>query len=164
MREYVESKLMWNGDLSYDDLAKDFIDHYYRDAAPEIYEYYQTIRDRLTAYHVNKGDGGGIYANIMNKDIYPYSVLRYFTTLFHQAMEKIDHYQESDIDFYLNLKSRIMREYLSVIYLKMSLAKAEVSDQDKEEMKEIFSYYLGFFGIGKTAEGGSLIDVDALFA
>ena len=164
MREYVEAKLMWNVDQSYEDLAKDFIDHYYYDAAPEIYEYYQVVRDRLAAYHTTKGDGGPIYTNIANKEIYPYSVLRYFTALFKQAMEKIDHYQATDMDLYLSLKGRIMKEYLSVIYLKMTLAKAEVSDQDKEEMKEIFAYYIGFFGIGKTSEGGSLIDVDALFA
>ena len=164
MREYVESKLMWNIDLGYEDLAKDFIDHYYYEAAPELYEYYQTVRDRLTAYHVAKGDGGAIYTNIANKEIYPYSVLRYYTSLFKTAMEKIDHYQETDMDFYLNLKARIMKEYLSVIYLKMTLSKAEISNEEKAEMKEIFSYYIGYFGIGRTLEGGSVIDVDALFA
>ncbi|MBR4377410.1 MAG: DUF4838 domain-containing protein [Bacilli bacterium] len=164
MREYVESKLMWNIDLSYEDLVKDFIDHYYYEAAPYIYEYYQTIRDRLVAYHTSKGDGGAIYANISNKELYPYSVLRYYTSLIYQAMEKIDHYQATDLDFYLKLKSRIMKEYLSVIYLKMTLTKAEVSESDKEEMKEIFSYYIGYFGIATSVEGGSLIDIDALFA
>ena len=164
MREYVESKLMWNIDLSYEDLAKDFINHYYYDAAPYIYEYYETVRDRLAAYHTAKGDGGAIYTNIANKDIYPYSVLRYYTSLFNKAMDQIAHYQDTDMDFYLALKARIMKEYLSVIYLKMTLAKSEISDQEKEEMKEIFSYYIGFFGIGKTSEGGSLIDVDSLFA
>lgn len=164
MREYVESKLMWNIDLSYEELAKDFINHYYYDAAPEIYEYYQTVRDRLAAYHAAKGDGGTIYTNIVNKEIYPYSVLRYFTSLFNKAMDKIDHYQDSDMTLYLSLKARIMKEYLSVIYLKMSLAKAEVSDAEKKEMKEIFSYYIGYFGIGKTVEGGSIINVDVLFA
>lgn len=164
MREYVESKLMWNIDLSYEDLAKDFIDHYYYEAAPYIYEYYQTVRDRLVAYHTAKGDGGAIYTNIANKEIYPYSVLRYYTSLFNQAVEKIAHYQDIDMDFYLTLKARIMKEYLSVIYLKMTLTKSEISDQEKEEMKEIFSYYTGLFDIGKSVEGGSLIDIDALFS
>ena len=164
MREYVESKLMWNVDDSYEQLAKDFIDHYYYDAAPEIYEYYQTIRDRLVEYHANRGDGGGIYANICNKDIYPYSVIRYFKQLFKQGLEKIEKYKETDIDFYNNLKARIMKEYLSVIYLNMTLAKAEVGEEEKAEMKEIFSYYTGYFGITKTNEGGTLIDVDTLFA
>lgn len=164
MREYVESKLMWDIDNSYDELVQDFIKHYYYDASDEIYEYYQTVRDRLAEYHVQNNDGGGIYSTIVNKTIYPYSVLRYFTTLFNEAMEKISHYQVDNPDLYNNLKARIMREYLSVIYLKMTLAKAEVSDQEKEEMKEIFKTYTGYFGIAKTFEGGSVINVDDLFA
>lgn len=164
MRDYVESKLMWNVDLSYEELAKDFIDHYYYDAAPEMYEYYQTVKDRLTEYHASRGDGGGIYTNIMNKDIYPYSVIRYFKNLFKEGMNKIEKYKEADPDFYNVLKGRLMKEYLSVIYLNMSLAKAEVTDEEKAEMKEIFSYYTGYFGIMKSNENGTLIDVDTLFA
>ena len=155
---------MWDIDYSYDELVQDFIKHYYYDASDEIYEYYQTVRDRLAEYHVQNNDGGGIYSTIVNKTIYPYSVLRYFTTLFNEAMEKISHYQVENPDLYNNLKARIMREYLSVIYLKMTLAKAEVSDQEKEEMKEIFKTYTGYFGIAKTFEGGSVINVDDLFA
>lgn len=164
MREYVESKLMWKVEESYEELAKDFIEHYYYDAAPQIYEYYQTVRDRLVAYHASNGDGGGIYTNIVNKDIYPYSVIRYFKSLFKQAMDNIDKYRESDPTFYNSLKARIMKEYLSVIYLNMTLAKAEVTEEEKVEMKDIFAYYIAYFGIGATNEGGSSIDVDTLFA
>ena len=164
LREYVESKLMWNIEDSYERLAKDFIDHYYYEAAPQMYEYYQTVRDRLTEYHASKGDGGDIYTNIMNKELYPYSVIRYFKGLFKQAMSNIAPYQESNLEFYNSLKGRIMKEYLSVIYLNMSLAKSEVTPEEKAEMKEIFAYYTAYFGITKTSEGGSLIDVDTLFA
>lgn len=164
MREYVESKLMWNVEQSYEELAKDFIDHYYYEAAPQMYEYYQTIRDRLTEYHASKGDGGSIYTNIVNTDIYPYSVIRYFKNLFKEAMANISQYQQSNPEFYNTLKGRIMKEYLSVIYLNMTLAKAQVTEEEKIEMKEIFSYYTAYFEITKTNEGGSLIDIDTLFA
>ena len=164
MREYIESKLMWNINLGYDELVKDFMSHYYYEAADDLYEYYATVRDRLAEFHASNADGGSIYASIAGKNIYPYSVLRYFTTLFNQAMEKIAHYQEDDPDFYNVLKARIMREYLSVIFLKMTLAKAEISDEEKAEMKEIFMTYIGYFGITRTYEGGSLIDADELFA
>ena len=164
MREYVESKLMWNINQDYEVLAKDFIDHYYLDASEDIYEYYQTVRDRLTEYHVIKGDGGGIYNGIANKEIYPYAVLRYFITLFKQAMEKIDHYRDENIDMYNSLKARIMREYLSVIYLCMTLVKAEIGEAEKAEMKDIFRTYTGYFGITRNSEGSPMIDIDALFA
>lgn len=164
LRIYVESKLMWDVDQSYEDLAKDFINHYFYDAAPEIYEYYATIRDRLVEYHATEPDGGSIYNSIATKAIYPYSLLRYLTSLFNQAMEKIEHYQNEDINFYNSLKARIMREYLSVIYLKITLAKAELSDEEKAEMKEIFKTYTGYFGITKSSEGGGLMNIDEMFA
>ena len=163
MREYVESKLMWNIDLNYEDLVKDFMKHYYAEANEEIYEYYLTVKDRLTKYHVSTNNGGGIYTDIANETIYPYSVLRYFTRLFNQAMEKIDGYRETNSDRYNILKARIMREYLSVIYLKITLYKSELSQQEKDEMKDIFKTYTGYFGITRASEGGSTIDVDVLF-
>lgn len=163
MREYVESKLMWNINLNYDDLVKDFIKHYFYEASDEIYEYYQVIRDRLTQFHVEHNEGGSIYINIANSEIYPYSVLRYFTKLFETAMEKIDGYKDINPEFYNNLKARIMREYLSVIYLKITLAKAELSDEEKAEMKEIFKTYTGYFSITRANEGGAIIDADVLF-
>ena len=164
LREYVESKLMWNLEYGYEELAKDFIDHYYYDAASEIYEYYQSVRDRLAQYHTEKGDGGAIYTTIASKAIYPYALLRYFTTLFDQAMEKISKYQESNIDLYNTLKTRIMEEYLSVIYLKMTLAKAEISEEEKAKMKEIFTTYTNYLGIARASEGGMQVDPDELFA
>ena len=163
MREYVESKLMWDIDQDYDTLARDFMKHYYKDAADDIYEYYSTIRDRLAEYHTEHSEGGGIYIDILNTRIYPYSVLRYLTKVFESAMSKIARYETSDPELYSTLKARIMREYLSVIYLKVVLAKSELSDEEKAEMKEIFKTYIGYFAITKVNEGGGVIDVDVLF-
>ena len=163
MREYVESKLMWDIDNDYEELVKDFCKHYYREASDDIYEIYQTIRDRLAAYHTETAHGGGIYADIANTRIYPYSVLRYLTKLIKDAMVKIDSYKESNPDFYNTLKARIMREYLSIIYLKITLTKSELSEKEKEEDKEIFKTYIGYFAITRASEGDAVINVDALF-
>ena len=164
LREYVESKLMWDLDRGYDELARDFINHYYYEAADDIYEYYATVRDRLTEFHVKNADGGSIYTDIRNEEIYPYSVLRYFTTLFNNAMEKIDIHRETNPDLYVSLRTRIMREYLSVIYLKITLYSYEFTAAEKAEMKDIFMTYTGYFGITKTEEGGDRINVDDMFA
>ena len=164
MREYVESKLMWDIDQDYDELVKDFMKHFYKDAADDIYEYYATVRDRLAEYHTEYGVGGGIYIDIRNTKIYPYSVLRYLTKVFESAMSKIAHYEETDPDSYSTLKARIMREYLSVIYIKITCVKSELSDEEKAEMKEIFKTYIGYFAITKTNEGSGVIDVDVLFS
>ena len=166
LREYVESKLMWNLSLDYEDLVKDFMSHYYKDAEAELFEYYETIRDRLAMYHTSEYNMGTIYDDIENETIYPFSVLRYCTSLFDKAMEKISKYQESDPNLYDILKARIMKEYLSVIYLKMTLYNDDdilISSKEKEEMKEIFVYYISYFGLQKIFEGGSNIDIESIF-
>ena len=155
---------MWDLNNSYDALARDFMNHYYYEAADEIYEYYATVRDLLTAYHTKNADGGSIYASIANEDIYPYSVLRYFISLFKSAMEKIDGHRETNPSLYNNLKARIMREYLSVIYLTITLYPYELTNDEKAEMKEIFMLYTGYYGITKEYEGGDRINVDDMFA
>lgn len=164
MREYVESKLMWDIDLDYEELVKDFTKHYFYEAGDDIYELYQTIRDRLAMYHAENSTGGSIYQNISNTKIYPYSVLRYLTNVIKNAMAKIEPYQTSNPDFYNTLKARIMREYLSIIYLKITLAKADMSEKEREEDKEIFKTYISYFAITRAGEGGTVIDVDTLFA
>ena len=163
MREYVESKLMWDIDEDYDELVRNFMKNYYREACDDLYEYYATVRDRLAAYHTEYSEGGGIYINIANTKIYPYSVLRYLTNVINKAMEKISHYETSDPDFYYSLKARIMREYLSVIYLKITLTKSELSDEEKARDKEIFKTYTSYFNITRAGEGGNVIDPDTLF-
>lgn len=163
LRQYVESKIMWNVDIDYEETAKDFINHYYHDASEYMYEYYNTVRTRLTEYHALKQEGGSIYVNIANKTIYPYSVLRYMTTLFDKAMDSIEKYRSSNPLFYDELKARIMKEYLSVIWLKITLSKSELSDDEKREMKEIFYYYTSYFGITKAAEGGAPFNYDEMF-
>ena len=155
---------MWDIDLDYEELVKDFTKHYFYEAGDDIYELYQTIRDRLAMYHAENSTGGSIYQNISNTKIYPYSVLRYLTNVIKNAMAKIEPYQTSNPDFYNTLKARIMREYLSIIYLKITLAKADMSEKEREEDKEIFKTYISYFAITRAGEGGTVIDVDTLFA
>ena len=93
-------------------------------------------------------------------------MLRYFTSLFDSALVKIDKYKETNPSLYDVLKARIMKEYLSVIYLKMTLYGRDdilISEAEKAEMKEIFSYYVSYFGLQKVFEGGSNIDVNSIF-
>ncbi|MBO6280312.1 MAG: DUF4838 domain-containing protein [Bacilli bacterium] len=166
LREYVESKLMWDLSHDYEDLVKDFMSHYYKEAQDELFEYFETIRDRLAMYHTSEYSSGTIYDDIENEIIYPFSVLRYFTSLFDSALVKIDKYKETNPSLYDVLKARIMKEYLSVIYLKMTLYGRDdilISEAEKAEMKEIFSYYVSYFGLQKVFEGGSNIDVNSIF-
>ena len=163
MRDYVESKLMWNVDCDCRNLVLDFMKHFYKDAYLELYEYYETLCDRFATYFVSEGDGGAIYGDILNEKLYPYEVVRYFTNLVEKkAMDKISHYQVDDPVLYQTLKNRIMKEFISIIFVAMSLYNYMYSPSQKAYLKEIFTYYCNLYSITYSAEHG-ILDIDALF-
>ena len=53
-----------------------------------------------------------------------------------------------------------MKEYLSVIYLKMKLYRSNYSEAEVNEMIETFEYYIQKFGITKQGEG---FDIAGIF-
>ena len=56
------------------------------------------------------------------------------------------------------MKNRIMKEYLSVIYFKVVYYSTDY-ENEMDEMKEIWEYYINYFGITAGSEGGALPDI-----
>ena len=73
--------------------------------------------------------------------------------IFNNIIEK---YQSSNSGLYTLLKNRIMKEYLAIIYLKVTLYRATYTDEQIEEMKNIFEYYTNYYSIIASIEGGDL--------
>ncbi len=156
MRAYVESNLMKHLSKNYEELAKDFMEHYYRDAYPYINELYQINKDRFAYWIAAESSIGSIYGNIGTTKIWPSSVVRKMDKAISNALEVITKYESSNSGLYALLRNRIMKEYLSVIYLKMTLYRSTYTDEQIEEMKNIFEYYTNYYGITATSEGGNL--------
>ena len=162
MRSYVESNLMWNVNINYDEYAYDFMHHFYKDAAPYMIHIYDTIRDRYAYYQtLVQQSTGNLSGDLRNSDLYPFSLVRQLNIDIDKALESISHLQESDYEIYITLKNRIMKEYLSVIYLKMILYRSNYSDEEVDEMLETFNYYIQLFGITKSGEGVDIINIFA---
>ena len=161
MRSYVESSLMWNVNLNYDELAYDFMNHFYKDAAPYIRDIYDTIRDRYAYYQtLVKQSSGNLSGDLRSSDLYPHELVRQLNIDIDDALESIKHYEEEDYATYQTLKNRIMKEYLSVIYLKIILYRSKYSDEEVNEMLDTFNFYTQLFGIIKSGEG---VDITTIF-
>ena len=162
MRSYVESSLMWDLSLSYDDLVRKFMSAYYKDAADYLYEFYQILRDRY-AYYQNavNPESGGIYGEINSRDLWTQPVVEKIDKAFDKALESIKKYEESDPALYRTLKNRIMKERLSPIYLKITLLSSYYSEEEIAQMREEFKYYAKMFKLSESMEGsgfGDLLD------
>lgn len=160
MRSYVESWLMWDLSLSYDDLVRKFMNAYYKDAAQYLYEYYLIMRDRYTYYQaiVNPGSGS-IYGEVQNIDLWPNSVVVKMEEQFDLALKSIEKYKDSDPHLYTQLETRIMKERLQPIYLKLTLLQSYYSAEEKAELKETFKYYVNLFRFVESMEGKDFGDL-----
>ena len=162
MRSYVESALLWDLNLSYNDLVKKFMKAYYKDAAPYLYEYYEIMRDRY-AYYQNlvNPKTGTIYGEIQTSTLWPNSVIIKIEEQFDLALQSIQKYKETDPTLYDMLEKRIMKERLQPIYLKLTLHASYYSAEEYAELKSTFKYYVNLFLLTELKEGhdfGNLLD------
>lgn len=160
MRAYVESNLMWNLDQSYDDLVRKFMKAYFRDAWEYIYEFYEITRDRYSFYqNMIKPDSGGIYGDVLTSELWDFSSVDKMDKAFDSALASIEKYQESDPVLYEKLKNRIKKEYLSPLYLMISLHSSRYSAEEMLEMRAEFKYYATMFKLSEIHEGAGFGDL-----
>lgn len=153
LRVYCESNLMRNVELNYDDLAYDFIEHYYKDVAPQLKNFYDMLRNRYSYYQtlVNPSSGSTT-GSIDNSELYPLTFVRQMDIVIKDAFKAIEKYKNVDPEYYNLLYLRIMKEYLEVIYLKVKLY-SDYFITEIDELKETFYFYATYFGISKVGEG-----------
>lgn len=157
MRTYVESNLMWDVNQSYEDLADDFLKHFYKEAYEPIKDIYQRIRDRYTYFQtLVQQSTGDLTGDLCNSDLYPFGLVRKLDEDISEALLKIEPLKATEPLKYETLKDRVMKEYLEVIFLKMKLYRSYYSDEEINEMLETFDYYITKFSITMQGEGNSI--------
>ena len=153
---------MWDLSLSYDDLIRKFMSAYYKDASEYLYEYYQIMRDRYAYYqNVISPESGGIYGDINSLELWTQPVIEKIDKVFDKALASIKKYETTNPRLYESLKNRIMKERLSPIYIKMTLLSSYYSEEEIEEMRKEFKYYVNLFKLSESMEGigfGDMID------
>lgn len=158
MRVFVESQLMWGIGQGYDNLVNEFMQAYYRDAAPAVRKFYELIRNRYARYYAvdDTSLGGGIYDSIGDSDIWTENLVNALGDALDDALSAVEKYKTTDNELYAKLHDRIMKEYLSVIFLKLSYYQASYTSAQIADMKANFKYYTTYFQITNYAENDSL--------
>ena len=161
MRTYVETSLMWDLNRSYEDLADDFMRHFYKDAYPYMKDIYERIRNRYGYYQtLVQQSTGDLTGDLCNSNLYPYGLVRQLNNDIDLALAAIEPLKATQPLLYNTLSDRVMKEYLSVIYLKMKLYRSNYTNEEIDEMLETFEYYIQKFGIRYQGEGNS---IDGIF-
>lgn len=159
MRLYVQSKLMWNGNLDMNALTDEFMAAYYRDAAPEIRKYYDLYRSQFAllerdenwhAYCMTANAG-----RFMNENVYPKGFVDRMEDLFESALSAVEKYKNSDKSLYEKLYLRIKKEQLTPRFLYLTLYSASFTGTELKKMIDEFEEICNLAGITQWAELGA---------
>lgn len=133
IRTYLTAKLLWNVDANFDSLFTDFCSGYYKDAAPYIKEFYQSMHQSL----IKSKNRLDIYGYpIDGKDGYlSPTQISYYQKLINDA------YQIAGNDSLLNNKIRYLELSLdfAVLELAMSHISPEISFFTYQDDKKILN-------------------------
>lgn len=120
---YLCSKLRWDSNANIDELIKKFMNGMYYEAADIMYQLYEDMRLYYVNIRANSDDPNSTwqYVHANAEKYYPYPVLEAWINSFELAKAKIAHYQETDPDLYITIKTRIeieeAGELVKAIYL-----------------------------------------------
>lgn len=157
LRSYCISRLMWDTGLNTQELAADFIDHYYKDASDAMQTLFDMIVEQNAWFLAVEDPGSGVATGLTyNTTCYPRAFVEKMDAQIFAAMDAIAHLESTDAEQYALLKARIMKEYLSNIYLKMVLYKDFYTESEINEMEEIWYTYTQYWNLKCGGEGAGL--------
>ncbi len=159
LRLYLRSKLYWNSDLNVTSLIDDFMDHYYKEAAPYIKEIFYSLKMHYAVDIADLPDypkGGVLKCQDLSYSkgaFWSYNYLTGLKNLFadaYKALEKAD-YSETELTM---LKDRILADELSTDYALIKYHAGYFSDINSA--KKAFISECTRLGILSSAEGVAL--------
>jgi len=162
LRIYLQSQLLMDVEQNVEALVVDFMQHYYKDAWQEVYEYYTLINTWYEYCKENLDMRGTIYFGIGDRKYWPKELVDEFADILDRAKTKIEPLKDTDYETYEKLYDRIMHESLSTMYMKIAFYKEYYSTSEINQMIDDFEYYCGKFNIFCTVEGA--MDIDSLIA
>lgn len=128
MRVYVQSRLMWDNSLNTQALIKDFINNFYKDAAPMVQEYYDIVQTRFLDYRYEQQLIGRtfethVYTHLMSgvksADLWQRNVLNRLDDLIARAYAAVS--KNPDAEVREKLIQRLQELELSPLYIQIEV-------------------------------------------
>lgn len=159
LRVYVQSNLMWNTDLSVQDLIEKFIKQYYKDAAQYVQKYYDLIYTRYAVMEKQWAERGKEMHSyvftcwgFMDKEFWPQPLMLQCLNLFDKAIEEVNT-KVTDADIKEILIRRLKTERLSPLYLLLELNRSGFNADIRNSYIDTFEADCNELNIKFYAEG-----------
>ena len=153
MRIYCESQLMWDLSKSYYELASDFIENYYGDAAPNIQQMFDLMNSYWAELKYDKGVIGGIYFTLDNKEFWDFEYVEAVRKVFVNAFESIKPLEKTNPAEYEKYYWRICDAYLENLYMQLQYYGAEYGADYCATAIDLFDKIIKKFGYEYMGEG-----------
>lgn len=161
LRNYVHSKLMWDLSLNYNDLAYEFIEHYYGDAAEDVLEmyqkqtsYYEYLRSR-TPTEDEPRLSGGLRVGIMNAKYWSFSYVDNIKNIMERAYESIKPLESKDKAQYSKYYWRIGAAYMENLLMQMELYRTNYGKEYTYYAIDLMQSIAEYHGYTQTAEANN---------
>ena len=148
MLHFIHAQLAWNTNLDLKDLVVEFMDNFYKDAAPQMKEYlkeldgYYQTQKQVFAKKLNRRIATRLWEeqereDVLNKDFYDYKFLVKLLNILEDAMNAIRNakYHEEKEKMLID---RIRLEKLTVQYLVTFCCKEDMTKEEYDKFVDEF--------------------------
>lgn len=154
LKEYFNSKAMWNVNVSYAQLVDDFFANYFREAAGPMRTYFEELQLQLEylelAYPADVN--GNIYNNMAQARFWPKKMLDGWMKYIDQAYEAIEVHRAENPDLYETLEKHILLESIFPRFALITLHSGFYSTGELAEMRQSFHDDCESLGITMLSE------------
>lgn len=156
MRDYVQAELLWDVEQDVNKLMDDFMENYYKDAAPYIKQYFNLINANYalmekTQNYIWKADPWGSRDQALAR-YYPKSYINACLELLDQAKKAVEKVEDESLRRVL--MERVEKEELSPRYMEIELYKEYYDDAALRSMFTNFQTDANRLGLSYYSEGG----------
>ncbi len=140
LKNYLDSRFLWDVDLNYKDVVIDFFKASYGPAAYDMYLFFDSMTSYLEIQETKYQNLKNIWGDIDNQDynIWRYGVLKEWEGMIENAFKALDPLRESDPTLYAQYCDNIDLEYLAVKYIYIEFCSSYFNEKDLLELKYSF--------------------------
>ncbi len=158
LKDYIESKALWNTDWEYKDIVVSFFKGQYGPAAYEMYQFFDSLTNYLEIQEEKHENIKNIWGDIDNKDydIWRYGVLKEWEGMVEKSFKALKPIEETNPELYSTYYDNIDLEYLFIKYAYIEFCAAYFNGQELLDLKYSFKDVATRLNVTHLKEGGSL--------
>lgn len=128
---YVRSRLLWDIELDYNELTDDFINHYYKEAAPYIDEYRTLLMIHFENHIKSLNYAGHSHYGLMVANFWPETIINSIENIFLEAYKEITPIADTDPELYQKIKTRLDTESIFYRLAQLELYRANYNPSER---------------------------------